>query len=112
MNTLDHWQTTATILDPERKQFWLGAIGTNTLPIKSIVPIVCNLPGRPSAHAYLLDLPAISGEMKRKIAEGIAAKFGVDAGEVEADMERNGMPILADNCSAQSSDPAVFALLL
>lgn len=112
MNTLDHWQTTATILDPERSQFWLGAIGTNTLPIKSIIPIICNLPGHPSAHAYLLDLRAIDDKMKRKIAEGIATKFRVDAGEVEADMERNGMPILAKNCNVQSSDPAVFALLL
>ena len=112
MNTLDHWLTTVTIHDPERKQFWEDMIGTSTLPIKGIVTSVCNLPGKPKAEVYMLDLQAISDDLKRKIAAGIAAKFGYDADIVLSEMVRTGMPILADKCSVQSSDWALMASLV
>lgn len=112
MNTIDHWQTTVTIHDPARKQFWEDMIGTSTLPIKGVVTFVCNLPGKPNADVYMLDLQALSDDLKRKIAAGIAVKFGYDADTVLSQMVMTGVPILADECSVQSSDWALMASLV
>jgi hypothetical protein len=112
MNTINTWQTTVTINDPARKQFWESTIGTSTLPIKSIMPIFCNLPGKTRAYVYMLDVQAISDEMRSKIAAGIGQQFGVDPATVESEMIMTGAPILAEDCIVQSSDPATLMSML
>lgn len=113
MNKPNDWQTTVTIHDPQRAAFWQNAIGTNRLPIRSIIPQLANLPGLPNAAVYLLDTAAISDEMKHAIANAIVQKFGAPSPQVVLeDMASNGMPILADGCSVTSSDPIVLSLII
>lgn len=104
MNSLQNWQTTITILDPDRQAFWERAIGTATLPIKSLSPIIVDLPGLPASPVFLLDLDAITPEMKLQIAIATAAKFGLDVTRVILDMESGFAPILATNSMIECTD--------
>lgn len=112
MNRSGRWSTTITIQDPDRREFWEGAIGTATLPIKSLIPVLCNFPGRPNSLAYLLDLDAITPEMKDKMAAALAAKFDLDTAAILADFRTGIAPILAESCRVQTTDPAVLLSML
>lgn len=112
MNTVDNWQTTATAHDAERATLWREVFGDNQCPIKSIIPRIANLPGKPNSRIYEMDLKAISSDQRQKLVESIAKKFGIPAGEVESGLDKHGVPILADNVTVSSSDPRVMASFL
>ena len=112
MNNFDQWRTTITIQDPARKSFWEGQIGTATLPIKSLIPVLCDFPGLPNSLAYMLDVQAIPPDMQAKIASALAGRFGVDVDEILRDFDEGNAPILAAGCQVQTTDPVILAAIL
>lgn len=112
MNTPDNWQTTARIHNPERLTLWQATFGSDTVPIKSIIPRRANLPGKPDALIYEMDLAAITSEQRTRLVEALAQKFNLPAAEIEANLDEQGCPILADDCVAGTSNHAHIANLL
>jgi hypothetical protein len=108
MNTKDKWLTTAAIHDPERRAVWSEIFPDARVPIKSILPAVANLPGKPDAQIYILDLAAIDDIQRAQVIDMLARKFKLPAEEVSRDLDSMGVPILADGVSVVSSDPGLF----
>lgn len=104
MNTIDDWKTTATATDPRRAEFWKQVFGTTTVPIKSIVPSCASVPGNPNAVTYELDLRAISTEQRRRLVEALAEEFEIDVQLVEDNLEREGVPVLADHVAIWTTE--------
>jgi hypothetical protein len=111
MNTPENWTTTASVTNPERRQFWLDVFGVDRVPIKSILPQRVALPGfEAGTDAYMLDLPAISPEQRKRLIAAIAQKFNIPVDEVEAELDQ-GVPILASDVLVSSSDPVFFSMI-
>lgn len=112
VNTIDHWETVAAIVDEERKQFWNERIGTSVLPIKGIFASTVNVPGNPNAQVYMLDTNAFSDEMKQKLVSSLAEKFNVPIEDAWTEFNTNGVPILAEHCVVSTSNQGlVFSLM-
>lgn len=104
-NTPTDWQTTVTLHDPERAAFWRGVLGTDTVPVVSVVPQWDKLPGfAEPALCYMLDLKALDAEMRQRLVGGIAERFELERAEVEAELDRAGVPVLFDNTSWSTRD--------
>ena len=118
-NTKDQWLTTATVHDEERAKLWARVFPqpnkeTPTVPIVSIVPIVVEVPGydRPQT-AYQLDLGAITTRQRMRLVEALAERFELNPADVERDLDEMGVPILARDVTAHSSDQSlVMGMLL
>jgi hypothetical protein len=91
---------TVTIMDPQRKAEWESIFGTATVRVKSPVPVLADLPGKPNSMIFELDLEAITPEQRGKLVAHLAGKFGISAVEVEANLDDHGVPILAEHCVA------------
>ncbi len=111
MNTPDHWETVAIIQNPERKEFWKEVFGGDRAPIKSIFMRRADLPGHKRALIYELDLAALSAQQRASLVLHISKQFGYTVREVEADLDTQGMPILASDVIVSSSDSTSIALL-
>lgn len=112
MNTIERWETTAAIVDEERKAFWEAKLGTSVLPIKGILATIASLPGKPNAHVYMLDTNALSDEMKQKIVDGLAEKFNMPIEGAWTEFNTNGVPILAEHCIVSTSNQGlVFSMM-
>lgn len=112
MNTQREWKVTATVTDPERKAFWEGIFGGDTVPIESILPICVSVPGRSHVSAYMLDLDVITDEQRERLIQGLAQKFGLDEAFVESEIDRQGVPILCEHVMMMCTDYGQFASLL
>lgn len=105
-------QTTATIHNPERRRFWMSVFYTDTVPIKSIIPGFADLPGHPDAQVYFLDLEAITPAERRRLVRHLANRFNLSPHYVAANLNKQGVPILAEDVSLISTDPAVINALI
>ena len=106
------WKTTATVVDPERKVFWEGIFGGDTVPIVSILPTCVSVPGRSDVDAYMLDLESITEEQRGRLVQGLARKFGLDEAFVEAEIDRQGVPILCEHVLMMSTDYGQIASMM
>lgn len=104
MNSITQWRATITILDPDRRAFWERAIGTATLPIRSLQPVIVDLPDLPAAPVVFLDLDAVTTEMRDRIVAASAERFGLDPALIRADMAGGWCPILATNSLIECTD--------
>lgn len=112
MNTETDWQTTATVVDPERKIFWESIFGGDQVPVVSIVPRWATLPGFDEPQeVYVLDLKAITDEQRSRLVEALAGKFGLSVGLVARSLDEQGVPIRAADVIMISSDRAQIASL-
>lgn len=100
--------TTVTIHDGERRAEWLAIFGTDTLPVKSPIPTRVNLPGIPNALVYEIDLAAISADQRQRLVAHTAAKFDCSPDYVDANLERLGMPVLAQDVTVTSTKMGLF----
>lgn len=111
MNTPDNWLTTAKIDNEDRRAFWLATLGTDIVPIVSIVPEWATLPRIGLTLVYMLDMEALSQEQQGKLLRGLAERFGMTTAEAQAEWPK-GVPILADDVEVTTSDLALIACIL
>jgi len=104
-NTPTDWSTTVTLHDPERAAFWRGVLGTDTLPVIALVPQWLHLPGFGEPQlCFMLDLGALTPELRGRLIAGIAQRFELEPDEVASEIDGHGVPILFDNTSWSTSD--------
>jgi hypothetical protein len=108
MNTPNDWKTTARAHDPERAALWQETFGRDRVPIKTMVPQWVSVPGHPLVLAYMMDLAALTAEQRARLVRAIAEKFGYPPTEVEAEMDRVGVPVLAENVTVSSTDSGLI----
>jgi hypothetical protein len=129
MNTPENWETFATIrAEPsptdgasptagtqatqasERAAWWHEVFGGDRAPIKSIFPYRANLPGKPGALVYEMDLKALTPEMRERLVHSIARRFGQNPAFVEFDLDNVGCPILADDVVVSTTNIGLLSL--
>lgn len=94
------------VSDPARAaEFRACGIDPDHVPVVSIIPSLARLPGRGSSRIYLLDLRQITPEQRAALVQHLARKFSLDPAEVDRDLVQAGMPILAEHCTAVSTQP-------
>lgn len=86
-----------SVEEPAMGDFWVTIIGSanaekngsvplapTVFPVKSPIPMLANLPGKPGVPVYMLDLSELSNDKYRAIAEHVARKFSEPLEEVLA----------------------------
>ncbi|NJN53568.1 MAG: hypothetical protein HC804_01730 [Anaerolineae bacterium] len=97
--------TFAKVTDPERAERWREVFGTDEVAIMSPVPSHANLPGFDEPQlVYRMDLSVVTPEARARLVQQTAERFGLDTAVVDADLEREGMPILAEHVIVTSTD--------
>lgn len=96
---------TVKIHNDDRAKEWLDVLGTTTVYVESPFPIRMYLPGHDDAEAYMLDLDLITAEQRERLTEHIATKFDIPIDEVRAELDTEGVPILADDCTLTVTNP-------
>src|SRR4051794_4665359 len=87
-----------TITDPERAKFFLEVFGRTNVNVTSPVPSLADLPGKPGARIFMLDLKLITVEERERLVAHIAQRFKLPVAEVEASIDTEGVPILDEHC--------------
>ena len=96
---------TVTVYNPERRAVWEDILGTATVHVKFPFPREANLPGHPNTLIYEVDLDFLTEEQRQRLIAYVAAKFGFSESEVAANLDSEGMPILAIDCVASVQNP-------
>lgn len=96
---------TVTVTNIHRTAEWTAIFDTSTLFVKSPIPYPASLPGHPKAYVYDLDLDHYDETQRQRLVDHIAAKFGIPAHQVAAELEKQGVPILADDCTPTIRGP-------
>jgi hypothetical protein len=111
MNTIKRWQTVAQVHEPERKKMAEQVFGGDTMPIKSVFPKLANFTDRPNAAVYEMDLAAITPEQRQRLVAALAERFRMEAVKVEIYLDIVGLPILAEEITVTTTDPAMMTFL-
>jgi hypothetical protein len=84
--------------DPAREALWKRVFPPDgRLPIRSPVAAgMGNFPGGQSPF-YLMDMSRVTPEQKQLIIEELARKFHIPEKAVASDIERDGIPVKADD---------------
>jgi len=97
---------TATISEKsERAEMWQTVLGDKTIPIRSPIPTKANLPGKPAASIYEMDIESLTGEQREKLIDYLAERFGIPKAEVAHDLDEVGCPILAEDIIVTIQNP-------
>jgi hypothetical protein len=104
MNHINDWKTIARTEDHDRSEKWREIFGINVIPIKSVVGQFVNLPGRPGSLCYMLDVQALSPEQLEKLVTSLAEEHKIDIQAVRNFVMTDGVPILTDSVSVESTD--------
>ncbi len=83
---------------------WQRVCGTRQFPVTTWEPIKADLPGKPQADVYLLNLLLVESVTLAKITAHLAQKFGLSEAEANAEAIK-GIPILAEDCTVVLNDP-------
>jgi hypothetical protein len=75
---------------------WLHCLGSDKVPLKSPGSGQTQLGGE-RADVHLLDWPALEESAKERLMAFLAKKFQADPKEVRAELDKNGMPIRAED---------------
>ncbi len=94
----------ATITNPQRAKELRDIFGTATLPVMRPTPERMDLPDRPGALVYLLDIAALTPEQVQRLTLHIVDKYHLPACYIPEEFER-GIPILATDCVVACADP-------
>ncbi len=100
-NSHDFWVT----VHGARGEEWVRVAGTNHFPVKSPIPVLGNLPGKPMSHIYLLALDQMEPEVLARIVAHLAQKFSMSEEEAKQEIDKAGIPILADDCGVMILNP-------
>ena len=88
-----------------RGEEWERVCGTRTFPVRSPIPMLADLPGKPAARVFLLDLQSIEAETRERITAHLASKFGLSPIEAAQEIQDHGIPILEEDCSTTIRNP-------
>jgi len=89
---------------------WERVCGTRVFPVASFQPIKANLPGKPNADVWLLNLRLIDSPTLQRIIEHFSVKFNTPPNETAAAAAAQGIPILAEDCTVVLNDPQRWLL--
>ncbi len=84
---------------------WERAVGTRTFPVTTWNPMRGNLPGKPNAEIWMINLGALEPELLDKIVLHLAQKFEIPADEMRHEVLARGIPVLADDAFVVLHDP-------
>src|SRR5512135_2486606 len=84
---------------------WERICGTRTFPVRSPIPVLADLPGKPKSEVFLLDLASIEKPVRERIVAHLSQKFGLPPAEAEAEVNSKGIPILAEECCTTIRNP-------
>lgn len=105
--------TFAKAIDPERARLWREIFGSDEVEIISPLAIWASLPGFDLPQlVFGLYLEALSPEARHALVAYTAKRFGMDAAFVEANLEREGMPILAEHVTVTCTDVGLLMSLV
>ena len=94
---------TVRVYNKERAKEWKKVLGTDNVPIVSLISQPFNLPIG-EKYCYLLDLKQLSKEQKENLIKHLTEKFKLDKMFVEKNIEKQGVPILVDDCIVSSTE--------
>jgi hypothetical protein len=103
-------QTTAIIAkDSPRAVRWREVFGSEAVPLISPVAVRGQVLGMASARFHKLDVRALSGDQRRRLAAYLCGRFRLSEAEVRTSLEsEHGMPILADDVMVMVSPRLIF----
>lgn len=86
-------------IDPncERAEWWRHCYGSLDVPLLSPIPEWRRGPDGTPQRFFKVDMRRLTDEQRERVAAFVADKFSVPIDDVRADMERDGIPILADD---------------
>lgn len=90
-----------------RAQIWRRVLGSAEIPLRG--PLPEPLPpeeiGGPIREVYQLDLGALSREQREAVIQYIAEIAGITLADAETGLEREGMPVLAEDLIVTTDSP-------
>lgn len=93
----------AKILNPKRKEFWVKALGTDTVPVVSPYPTKENLPGLEGKQdVFFLNLTLLSEDQIGGVCALMSENFNIPLKEVQSEIYGHGVPILAKDIIVKS----------
>lgn len=93
------------ITNPERAKAFRDTVGDDEVFVLSPVGEMANLPGLGKRMVFKLDLAMYTADEKDRLAEHLAARFGVHKEVVKADLAISGLPILDEDCTVIVKNP-------
>jgi len=112
MNTKDNWKTTATIYDKRRAELWGFIFPGAVVPIVSPVTQLVHVPQIGETQVYMLDLAAISDKQREDLITMLSTIFELSREEVAGDIDRAGVPIIAEGVCWSTSDQGLFLSII
>lgn len=97
-------------LDDERKALY-GAIFPDGVPVKGLVPTLCELGDIGEHPCYLLDVEAVEWTRQSQLAGALAQKFGTEPSVLMGAMATVGLPIRADQTTLVIDGPHLGLLM-
>lgn len=95
-----------TINNEDRLRDWIDMFDSVQVYVQSPVPQIAELPGFDEPQkVFMLDLELISSRQRQKLVNYLANKFGLDPSVVEAGIDEEGVPILAEDCMVTIHNP-------
>jgi len=90
----------------ERANNFMEVFGRLRVNVVSFVPMLVNVPGFDEPQSvYMLDLAMITTAERTRLVNHLAARFQIDAAEVELLIDTMGVPILAQECTLTVENP-------
>lgn len=87
-----------TCRDQSRQADFMRVFGSVTVPVLSPEIRLVELPGRGPTWVYMLDLDRLHAGHRLAMVDHIVDRFGEPRDRVLRDLERKGMPIIAEGC--------------
>src|SRR4030042_306276 len=88
----------AIVTDPERRKYFEAIFGSNAVPVTTYLPVTVKVPEKGITEAYTLDFKRVTPTQRQAIIAHIAQRLKLDPTSVAKDLEKMGVPILADQC--------------
>lgn len=110
---MNHNQTTANIFESSpRAADWEKIFHRlHDIPLRGPLPMPVHLPGIGVKQAYMLDLSAITLDERQRLVEHLAERFNLLPVQVEYDLDRVGVPILADEVLISVPPGLAFSMM-
>jgi hypothetical protein len=87
------------ILNPSgpNYQSWREIFGDSQVPLKNPTPVKAELGAEKDVEVYLLNLAATTLRVRARLLGTLAQKFRCPVYEVEQELNKNGLPIRAED---------------
>lgn len=93
------------INDPDRRADFIKIFGRDRVNVTSPLPEWAELPTIGKAPVYKMDLNLLTLNERLRLVGHLAQKFNIPADEVARDLEKEGVPILAQHCTVVVYNP-------